>query len=282
VRRGPAAGRAARGALALGAAALAVYAGWVEPRRLVVRRDTLALPRWPAALAGLRIGVMTDLHSGVVHAGEATVAHWVERMNAEAPDIVLLGGDFTDAHWLFGGRLAPERIAERLAALRAPHGAIGVLGNHDWKQFGMRMWTALVAAGIPVLENDSLAVDAPGGRFHVAGLADLRHRRPDVTAALSGVPDGEPALMLTHDPDLFPHVPERVALTVAGHTHGGQIALPYVRRPFIPSRFGERYARGHVVEHGRHMVVGAGLGTSGLPVRLLAPPELLVLELRPD
>ena len=265
----------------LAAGAVGLYAGWVEPRRLVVRRDTLALPRWPAALAGLRIGVMTDLHAGVVHAGETVVARWVERMNAEAPDIVLLGGDFTDAHWLFGGRLAPERIAERLAALRAPHGAVAVLGNHDWKQFGMRMWTALAAAGIPVLENDSLAFDAPGGRFHVAGLADLRHRRPDVTVALSRVPDGEPALMLTHDPDLFPHVPERVALTVAGHTHGGQIALPYVRRPFIPSHFGERYARGHVVEHGRHMVVGAGLGTSGLPVRLLAPPELIVLELRP-
>jgi len=269
----------ASGALALGAAALAAYAGWVEPRRLVVRRDTLPLPRWPASLAGLRIGVMTDLHAGVVHAGEATVGRWVERMNAERPDLVLLGGDFTDAHWLFGGRLAPERIAERLAGLRAPHGAVGVLGNHDWKQFGMRMWTALAAAGIPVLENDSLAFDAPGGRFHVAGLADLRHRRPDVEAALSGVPDGEPALMLMHDPDVFPHVPGRVALTVAGHTHGGQIALPYVRRLVIPSRFGERYARGHVVEHGRHLVVGAGLGTSGLPVRLLAPPELLLLEL---
>ena len=270
----------ASGALALGAAALAAYAGWVEPRRLVVRRDTLPLPRWPASLAGLRIGVMTDLHAGVVHAGEATVGRWVERMNAERPDLVLLGGDFTDAHWLFGGRLAPERIAERIAGLRARHGSVAVMGNHDWKQFGMRMWTALVKAGIPVLENDSLAFDAPGGRFHVAGLADVRLRHPDIVRALAGVPGDEPVLVLAHDPDVFPHVPGRVALTVAGHTHGGQIALPYVRRAFIPSRHGERYARGHVVEHGRHLVVGAGLGTSGLPVRLLAPPELLLLELR--
>ena len=277
--RGRAAGPAARAALALGAAGLAAYAGWIEPRRLVVRRDTLALPRWPAVLAGLRVGVLTDLHAGVFHAGEEFVGRWVERMNAEAPDLVLLGGDFTDAHWIFGGRLAPERIAERLAGLRAPHGSVAVLGNHDWKQSGMRMWTALAEAGIPVLENGSLAFDAPGGRFHVAGLADLRHRRPDVPLALADVPEDAPVLMLAHDPDVFPHVPERVALTVAGHTHGGQIALPYLRRPFIPSRHGERYARGHVVEHGRHLVVGAGLGTSGLPVRLLAPPELLVLEL---
>ena len=270
---------AGRAALALGAAGLAAYAGWFEPRRLVVRHDTLALPRWPPALAGLRVGVLTDLHAGVAHAGEAAIGRWVERMNAEAPDLVLLGGDFTDAHFAFGGRLAPERIAERLAGLRAPHGSVAVLGNHDWKQFGMRMWTALADAGIPVLENASLAIDAPGGRFHVAGLADMRHRRPDIAVALADVPEDEPAIVLSHDPDVFPHVPDRVALTVAGHTHGGQVALPYVRRPFIPSLHGERYARGHVVEHGRHLVIGAGLGTSGLPVRLLAPPELLVLEL---
>jgi len=262
------------------AAGLAVYGGWIEPRRLVVRHDTLTLPHWPGGLSGLRVGVLTDLHAGVIHAGEAVVGRWVERMNAEAPDLVLLGGDFTDAHWLFGGRLAPERIAERIAGLRARHGSVAVLGNHDWKQFGMRMWTALVEAGIPVLENDSLAFDAPGGRFHVAGLADVRLRHPDIARALAGVPGDEPVLVLAHDPDVFPHVPGRVALTVAGHTHGGQIALPYVRRAFIPSRHGERYARGHVVEHGRHLVVGAGLGTSGLPVRLLAPPELLLLELR--
>ena len=261
-------------------AALAAYAGWVEPRRLVVRHDTLALPRWPAALSGLRVGVITDLHAGVLHVSEETVGRWVARMNAEGPDLVLLGGDFTDGHWLFGGRLAPERIAERIAGLTAPLGTVAVLGNHDWKQFGMRMWTALADAGVPVLENDARAFDAPGGRFHVAGLADMRRRRPDVVRSLAGVPEDEPAIVLTHDPDQFPHVPDRVALTVAGHTHGGQVALPYVRRPFIPSLYGERYARGHVVEHGRHLVVGAGLGTSGLPVRLLAPPELIVLELR--
>jgi uncharacterized protein len=89
-------------------------------------------------------------------------------------------------------------------------------------------------------------------------------------------------IVLSHDPDAFPFVPSRVALTVSGHTHGGQVAIPVVRLPVMPSRHGERYARGHIVEHGRHLVVGTGLGTSGIPVRLLAPPELLVLELRPE
>lgn len=279
---GPLCSGRVRGGLALGAGGLAVYAGWVEPRRLVVRDMRLALPRWPAALAGLRVGVLSDLHAGVLHAGEDAIARWVERMNAEAPDLVLLAGDFTDAHWLSGRRLSPERIAERLAALEAPLGRVAVLGNHDWKAFGVRMWTALAGAGIPVLENDAIAFDAPGGRLHVAGLADVRYRRLNVARALAGVPAHEPVIALAHDPDVFPFVPARVALTVSGHTHGGQVAIPYARRPFVPSRHGERFARGHIVEHGRHLVVGAGLGTSGLPIRLLAPPELLVLELHPE
>ena len=94
------------------------------------------------------------------------------------------------------------------------------------------------------------------------------------------VPDGAPVLVLSHDPDAFPDVPESVSLTLAGHTHGGQVAIPVLRRPAIPSRHGERYARGHVVEDGRHLYVTSGLGTSGLPLRLLAPPEIVVLELR--
>jgi predicted MPP superfamily phosphohydrolase len=273
--------RAARAAPLLAVAAAAAYAAWIEPRRLVVRESRLELPRWPASLAGLRAGVMTDLHGGAPHAGADAIARWVARMNQAAPDIVLLGGDFADAHFLFGGRLAPEPIAERLSRLAAPLGAVAVLGNHDWRRFGMRTWSALAAAGITVLENDSVAIEAPKGRFHVAGLADLRNRRPNAIAALERVPADEPALMLAHDPDLFPLVPDRVALTICGHTHGGQVALPVVRRPFIPSYYGERFARGHIVEGGRHLVVGAGLGTSGAPIRLLAPPELLVLELHP-
>jgi predicted MPP superfamily phosphohydrolase len=81
---------------------------------------------------------------------------------------------------------------------------------------------------------------------------------------------------------VFPYLPARVALTICGHTHGGQIAIPLVRRPVIPSRHGERFARGHIVEHGRHLLVSSGLGTSGIPIRLFAPPELVVIELRPE
>jgi uncharacterized protein len=264
------------------AAALAAWSGWIEPRRLVLRRETLALPGWPAGLDGLRAGVMADLHSGVPHMGRDRIARAVARLAAEQPDIVLLLGDYVDASPLWGGRLEPEAIAAELAAFDAPLGTFAVLGNHDWKRAPDRMWVALEREGITVLENDARPVHPPGGRLWIAGLADMRHRRPDVGAALRNVPDEprDPVLLLSHDPDMHPLVPGRVALTLAGHTHFGQVAIPVLRRPAIPSHFGERYARRHHVEQGRRLYVSSGLGTSGMPLRLLAPPEVVLLELR--
>jgi uncharacterized protein len=261
-------------------AGLAAYAAWFEPRRLVVRERELALPHWPQRLAGLRAGVLSDLHAGVPHAGLDAVGRAVDALNAHAPDVQLLLGDYLDASQRWRRPLAPERVAEELARLRSPLGTIAVIGNHDWRNSGDRMWRALEAVGITVLEDQAVELHPPGGPFWVAGLGDLRHRRPDIGAALRDVPRDAPVLMLSHDPDLFPGVPDRVSLVLSGHTHGGQVAIPILRRPMLPSYYGERYARGHVVEHGRHLFVTSGVGTSGLPIRFLAPPEVLVLTLR--
>ena len=263
----------------IGAAALALtaWAGWVEPRRLVVRDRELALPHWPARLDGLRAGVLSDVHAGVPHMPLAKVARAVDALNDRAPDVHLLLGDFLDASQPWRRRIAPELVAKALGRLRAPLGTLAVVGNHDWRNSGDRIWRALEAEGVTVLEDR--AVELANGLW-VAGLGDLRHRRPDVGVALREVPEGAPAIVLTHDPDMFPEIPERVALTLAGHLHGGQVAIPLLRRPMMPSYYGERYARGHIIEHGRHLLVSSGLGTSGLPIRLLAPPEVLVVTLR--
>jgi predicted MPP superfamily phosphohydrolase len=247
----------------------------------VLREERLVLPGWPAALDGLRVGAISDVHGGVPHMGAAAIARAVDRLNAAAPDLVVLLGDYVDASTLFGSRMAPEPIAAELGRLRAPLGRFAVLGNHDWRHAGDRMWTALLAEGITVLENRAVPVRAPGGRLWVAGLADMRFRRPDVAAALADVPDdpAEPLLMLAHDPDLHPYVTARAALTLSGHIHAGQVAIPLVRRPLIPSLHGERYAHRHVLDGDRRLYVTSGLGATGLPVRLLAPPEVVLLEL---
>jgi len=282
VPRGSRIAAAARVGAAAGAAGMAAWSGWTEPRRLVVRHDALTLPHWPGTLDGLRLGAISDIHGGVPHMGRRAIARAVDRLAAESPDLVVLLGDYVDASALFGNRLTPEIVTAELGRLRPPLGVVAVLGNHDWVRGGHRTWVALERAGITVLENSAVAVDVPaaGARLWVAGLADVRYRRADPEGTLAQVPDGEPVLMLCHDPDVFPHIPERVALTLSGHLHAGQVAIPFLRRPAIPSWYGERYARRHVVEGGRRLYVSSGLGTSGLPVRLLAPPEVAVLELR--
>ena len=244
-----------------------------------MRREELTLPRWPPALDGLRVGVMTDLHAGMPHAGLAAAERAAHALAAEGPDLVCLLGDFVDRQALFSRPVVVEALIQRLAVLAdAPLGALAVLGNHDWYAGARRIADALVDVGVTVLEDSALPVGDSG--LWVAGVSDYRFRGARVGRALMPVPDDAPVLLLSHDPDAFPAVPERVALTLAGHTHGGQVAIPLVRRPFVPSRYGERYVHGHMIERDRHLFVSSGVGTSGAPVRLLRPPEVVSLTLR--
>jgi predicted MPP superfamily phosphohydrolase len=230
----------------------------------------------------LTVGVVSDLHAGAPHVDERKVERVAARLARAQPDLVALLGDYVDPEVAFAQPVEPRAVAERLAALPAPLGRFAVLGNHDWGEDGPRIVEALRAAGIRVLENEAAAVEARGERLWIVGLADPSWRDPDVEAAFADVPDGEPILVLSHDPDLFPDIPDRAALTLSGHTHGGQVDLPGVRAKVIPSRFGDRYAGGHVVEDGRHLHVSRGVGTSRFPIRFRSPPEVLLLRLLPE
>jgi uncharacterized protein len=236
-----------------------------------MRPETLRLPGWPPALQGTRVAVIADLHTGSGHVDEKRVARVVAAVNRRAPDLVVLLGDYVTPE---APEQSPERVAALLGELRAPLGVFAVLGNHDWARDGERVASALRGAGIAVLENQSLCA----GPLWVAGVADATTRRPDVGPALAHVPDGAPILLLSHDPRVFPEVPASVALTVSGHTHGGQVGIPGIRQPVIDVP--ERYASGPAEHEGRHLFVSRGVGTSRLPIRFLAPPEVPVLDLR--
>lgn len=275
--------RALAVALVVAAAVLlgcAAWALWVEPRRLVESEVELRLPGWPPELNGVRVAVLTDLHVGSPFHGLPTLRRIVARTNARRPDLVVLLGDIV-TQGIVGGRFVPpESIAPELGMLRAPLGRFAVLGNHDGWLDAARVARDLEAAGIVVLRDSAAAVVAHGRTFGVAGVTDLWTGRADVPRAVAAAPPGGPLLLLTHNPDIFPGVPPAVALTIAGHTHGGQVRLPLLGRPIVPSRFGQRYAAGHIAEGGRHLFVATGTGTSILPVRFRVPPEIVVLRLR--
>lgn len=270
------------GSLLLGALGGA-WGCWLEPQRLVVSERELELPDWPKPLSGLRVALISDLHIGSPFWDLAALGRLVERCNAEKPDLVLLAGDYQINDIWGGVFVAAEPIAERLGALKAPLGVFAVLGNHDWWNDGERTRRAFAAHGIVVLEESVARLELRGSSFYVVGLADQMTRHSDPKAALAAVPPHAATLLLVHEPDVFATFPAlgiSPTLTLAGHTHGGQVWLPLLGRLVVPSDFGERYAYGHVVENGRHLFVTSGVGTSMLPVRFLVPPEIALLTLR--
>jgi predicted MPP superfamily phosphohydrolase len=241
-----------------------------------VRHETLELPAWPPSLSGLRLAVIADLHAGTPQIDEERIERIVSRLNQERVDLLALLGDYIDTNVALAEWIAPEQIAARLGRLESRLGTYAVLGNHDWAHAGARMGQSLREAGITLLENQALEVDG----FWIAGLGDLMKRTADLEGTLAQVPADAPVLLFSHNPDVFPRVPESVALTLSGHTHGAQVDIPVLRDKLTPSRFGARYTGGHIEEGGRHIYVSDGIGTSRLPVRFRAKPELPVLELR--
>jgi predicted MPP superfamily phosphohydrolase len=138
-----------------------------------------------------------------------------------------------------------------------------------------RVARALRSARIHVIDDTAWRV----GGFWLVGVSDFREGPHDVSGALGNVTDSSPVLVITHNPDVFPLIPRRVCLTLAGHTHGGQVALPIVGRLIVPSKYGQRYAYGHIREGGRDLFVTSGIGTSIIPVRFRVPPEIVFLQI---
>jgi len=279
---------AGAGAIGLTAAATSAYAGAIEPMGLVVTRYALTPPRWPAGRK-LTVTVIADLHAG---GPDMTLPHIVQVVDTALSlraDLIVLLGDFRA--WY--GHFKMEPVADplwsgELARLTAPLGTWAIFGNHDWWHGLAAVRAALAEARIPVLENDAVLLGAPDARFWLAGLGDqLAHPIgrgeyrgvDDLPGTLARVRSDDPVLLLAHEPDIFPQVPERVALTLAGHTHGGQIRVPLLWPHLVPSRYGARYAYGHVIEDGRHLIVSGGLGTSIIPARLGVPPEIVHITL---
>lgn len=248
----------------------------LTPRRFRLHEVPLAVPGWPAALDGLRVALVGDLHAGAPWVDLARVRSVVDEVVSAQPDLVLLLGDHV-ADVTFGTHLELGPVARELAGLlRAGAPVLGVLGNHDWYAGGWRMRAALEEAGLPVLEE--AAVPVLDGRLWVAGVGDLWERTPSVPAALALVPAGAPVLLMTHNPDVVVDVPASVALVVAGHTHGGQLAChgrPYHR---VSQRTGNRFTRGQWYPAER-LYVTAGIGSSLIPLRSVTP-EVPVLVLR--
>jgi uncharacterized protein len=280
-------------------AATSAYAVIVEPllRQRITRYD-LKLRRWPDDLP-LTIAAIADVHACKPWMDVARIQSVVEQTNRLGADLIVLLGDYAPGPRLVRGPVDSAEWSKVLSGLKAPLGVHAILGNHDWwedaaAQAARRGPTiarrALEKVGIPVYENDVVRLTKAGRSFWLAGLGDqlafapFRTRHPDqqvgvddLGATLSKVPDGDPVILLAHEPDIMPRVPERVSLVMCGHTHGGQVRL-FGWSPVVPSRYGNRYAYGHVREQ-CDLIVSGGLGCSITPVRFGVPPEIVLVSI---
>ncbi|MCP4383326.1 MAG: metallophosphoesterase [Hyphomicrobiales bacterium] len=282
------------GASALIGLGMGSYTFGIEPRfRLVVTRHRLTPPGWPVGQPPVRIAVIADVHACEPWMPASRIAEIVAITNSLEPDLTVLLGDYSAGMRRFRtARVKADIWAPILGGLTAPLGVRAVLGNHDWWSDAPGIRTALEMNGIPVMENRAERLEpANGPAFWLAGLGDqlaIANGRggfdgvDDLPGTLAQVSDQGPIVLLAHEPDIFVDVPARVSLTLSGHTHGGQVNLPFLGRPVVPSAYGERFAYGHVVEDNRHLIVSGGLGCSILPVRFGVPPEIVLVELGGD
>ena len=257
-----------------------VWGFFIEPNRLVVNQQSIQIDTWPKELSGLRIALIADLHTGGWFIDENKLRLIVDRTNQLNPDLVVLLGDYVAPNSWHSRRVEPEITAGVLKDLRAPLGVYAVLGNHDWWYNGAKVRRAFEQNGIPVLEDEVVEIRWRDKSFWLAGLADLWTRPQQIDETIAKAPPGSTMIALTHNPDIFPRLPPNVPLLLAAHPHGGQVSIPLIGTPIVPSRFGSKYTAGHVFENGHHMFVTTGIGTSILPVRFRVPPEIVVLTVK--
>ena len=256
-----------------GAACGGVWSALIEPGWLEVTRTVIPLPGLPESFDGFRVALVTDIHHGPFVSREA-IARVVEAVNGEDPDLVVLAGDYV-IH-------SPDYITpcmEELSAIRAE--SLAVLGNHDhWEDPDLTILELERTAGARVLRNSGAFVVRDGERLRIWGVGDLWEDEQSIEGLR---PDdyGGPVILVSHNPDFAEELIEGEAdLVLCGHTHGGQVVLPLLGAPLLPSYYGQKYRSGLVMNGSTAVYVSRGIGVGSPPVRFNCRPELAVLELR--
>jgi len=268
-----------------GVAALAADTALIAPNFPRIVRKEILLRRWPERLEGFTIALLSDFHYDPyfsVHPLRSSIS----MVNRLRPDLIALTGDFVTEPFhanklnRLRSAVAAEPCAQLLRQMQAPYGLWAVLGNHDVVTDPNRVIDTLRAVGIQVLGNQSVPIEGTGTRFWLAGVDDVLEDRSDLDAALSKVPANEPVLLLAHEPDFADYVAGfPVDLQLSGHSHGGQVRIPFVRPLWLPP-LAKKYIWGLYKIGGLTLYTNPGLGTVGLPVRMNCPPEITLLTLR--
>ena len=282
-------------AVALGCIA---YGYFVEPNRLIVVEDTIAIKGLDPAFDGLRVVMIADMHAGSNSIDEAKLRRIVELTNQQSPDLVVMLGDYIsertkrDERGKRILRMPPETIAANLKGINAAYGVFMVMGNHDGWHGTADIAAAFRGVGYRVLEHEVATIERNGRPLRIFGMKDHQSlpdpwtkTSADAKRVVEASGTGD-LIVLQHSPDMLGvitgelSISSELRLILPAHNHGGQVRFPLIGAPIVPSNYGQKYLRGHILENNVDMYVTSGIGTSILPFRFMVPPEIVVLTLR--
>lgn len=255
----------------------------LEPNRPELVRKEIILSRLPAAFDNYKIALLSDFHFDPVFSVHPLRAA-IPIVNGLQPDLIALTGDFVSIpplHRQFRkAAYAAEPCARLLRQMTATHGLWSVMGNHDAETDPDLVTEILRATGIKVLSNQSVPMELSGSRFWLSGVNDVLEGDSDLDATLTNVPKDEATILLAHEPDYADYVARHpIDLQLSGHTHGGQVRLPFLP-PLYEPPLARKYIAGLFKVGSLTLYVNRGLGTIGLPIRFDCPPEITLITLR--
>jgi predicted MPP superfamily phosphohydrolase len=255
----------------------------LEPRRIKLERATVRIEGLGDSFKGYKIGVLSDFH--IPHfVSVEYVQRAIRLLSDQKPDIVLLPGDFCNSKGFFGldKDVPVPELSSFLDGIEAPDGVFGVLGNHDYWLNAQGVTEALQRTPVRLLHNENVTIRRGSQELAIVGTPDLWEDDIDLETAFEGIPSATPRILLQHNPDFAEEFPDgyRVDLQISGHTHGGQVRIPFGPALILPSKYGNKYREGLVQGPKHRVYITRGVGMSStLPVRFCCPPEATLLEL---